>query len=140
MRGLTLKQSFLIWLLTCLLAATSSVSAQSPSTVKSGSFSIDGPNEAEFGYFRLDGERWVVAVQTRESTRTKDTKRKIPSALLITCSKDRIRYQGTTFFEVDAISQDSKLPYRDVIVITFCKNMQRFFGVRIPDSFLFKSN
>ena len=132
-----MKQMLLMCVSTILLAVTSPINAQS---IKGGALSIDGPNEAEFGYYRLDNQRWIVAVQTRESTRTKVTQRKTPSALLITCSKDKIRLQGFTFFDAEKLSPESKLSYDDVIAITFCKNMQRSFGVEIPDMFMPKSN
>ena len=95
----SVKKMFFMSLLTGLLAGAPSANAQS--TISSGSLSIDGQNEAEFGYFQLDNNRWIVAVQTRESRRTQVTKRKTPSALIITCKKDLVRLKGITFFDVD---------------------------------------
>ena len=129
-----MKKILFMSLLTGLLAGASSANAQS--TISSGSLSIDGPNEAEFGYFQLDNNRWIVAVQTRESRRTQATKRKTPSALIITCKKDLVRLQGVTFFEVDRMQSKSNFSYGDSIAIAFCKSMQRSFGVNIPDKFM----
>ena len=128
------KKIFFISLLTGLLAGAPSANAQS--TISSGSLSIDGQNEAEYGYFQLDNDRWIVAVQTRESSRTKVTKRKTPSALIITCKKDQVRLKGVTFFDVDRVQSKSNFSYADIIAISFCKSMQRSFGVKIPDKFM----
>ena len=129
-----MKKILFMSLLTGLLAGAPSANAQS--TISSGSLSIDGPNEAEFGYFQLDNNRWIVAVQTRESRRTQATKRKTPSALIITCKKDLVRLKGVTFFEVDRMQSKSNFSYADSIAISFCKSMQRSFGVKIPDKFM----
>ena len=128
------KKIFFISLLTGLLAGAPSANAQS--TISSGSLSIDGQNEAEYGYFQLDNDRWIVAVQTRESRRTQVTKRKTPSALMITCKKDLVRLKGITFFDVDRMQSKSSFSYADNIAIIFCKSMQRSFGVNIPDKFM----
>ena len=128
------KKIFFISLLTGLLAGAPSANAQS--TISSGSLSIDGQNEAEYGYFQLDNDRWIVAVQTRESRRTQVTKRKTPSALIITCNKDQVRLKGVTFFDIDRVQSKSNFSYADIIAISFCKSMQRSFGVKIPDKFM----
>ena len=124
-----MKQMVLTCLSAIVLAVSSSVNAQS---IKVGGLSIDGPNGAEFGYYRLDNQRWVVSVLSKESARNNVTKKKIPSALLITCSKDKIKLEGFISFDTEKLPPEKKSSYEAQIAITFCKNLNRSFGVEVP--------
>ena len=68
-----MKQMVLTCLSALVLAVSSPVNAQS---IEVGGLSIDGPNGAEFGYFRLDNQRWVVPVLSKESARNNVTQRR----------------------------------------------------------------
>ena len=128
-----MKQIFLLSMFAVLIPLTSPASAQPQSADKSGIVSINEPFRGELGYYKLDSQRWVVAVLTQESDRAKSTNRQAPSPFLITCSKEQISISGTPLFNIDKFPTGDD--YEDVVAVTFCTELRKAFGVTLPLGF-----
>ena len=128
-----MKPRILLSIFAGLIALASPVRAQSQPDIKFGVISLNDPIRGELSYYQLDGQRWVVAALTQESSRYGSRSMQAPSPFLITCSKEQISISGLPLFSVDKLPAGDA--YEDVVAVSFCTEMHKSFGVRLPVGF-----